>query len=85
MQLHLTGPGGSDWHIVCAKGKTDLRCETVSNPALTLTISAKDWGDIQKGELGRTDAWLTGKLKIERDLVLLQQLEDTLSNIQIPM
>jgi hypothetical protein len=31
------------------------------------------------GELGRTEAWLGDKLKVEGDMVLLTQLEDLIS------
>lgn len=85
VQLHLTGPGGSDWHVLCEKGKADLHPGTVPNPAATLTIEAKDWDTVQKGKLGRMEAFLNGKLKIEGDMILLQQLEDTLSNLTIPL
>jgi aminoglycoside phosphotransferase (APT) family kinase protein/putative sterol carrier protein len=85
LQLHLTGPGGSDWHVVCQGGKGELRQGAASEPAIVLTVSIDDWTAIQRGELRRTEAWLNGKLKIDGDLILLGQLEDTLSNITIPL
>jgi aminoglycoside phosphotransferase (APT) family kinase protein/putative sterol carrier protein len=85
VQLHITGPKGSDWHVLCEEGRATLQKGIAHDPTVTLTVSAEDWKAIQKGELGRTDAWLSGRLKIGGDMIMLQQLEDTLSNIQIPL
>jgi len=51
----------------------------VDSPDATLTVSAEDWGAIQRGELDRLHAWTSGKLKIEGDMTLLLQLEDMIS------
>ena len=80
-QFHLTGPGGRDWYLVSDRGKVTVYEGTVENPNVTLTVSAEDWEAIQRGELGRTEAWLTGKLKMEGDMGLLMQLEGVLSNL----
>lgn len=75
VQLHLTGPGGHDWYLVSDHGKTTTHEGNAESPEITLTASAEDWEAIQRGEIGRADAALGGKLKIEGDVELLQQLE----------
>lgn len=78
-QFYLTGPGGRDWYLVSDRGKVTVHEGTVENPNVALTVSAEDWEAMQRGELSRTQAWLGGKLKVEGDMVLLDQLEDMIS------
>ena len=81
VQLHLTGPGGRDWYVVSDKGVGTRHEGTIDNPDATLTASAADWDAIQKGELDRVQAFMSGKLKTEGDLTLMLQLEDTISKL----
>ena len=84
VQLHLTGPGGSDWYLISDKGKGTRHEGTVQNPKATCTASAKDWDAIQKGELDRVQAFMSGKLNIEGDLTLMMQLEEMISKHSYP-
>lgn len=79
VQFHLTGAGGSDWYLLCDRGKATRHDGNVADPSCTLIISADDWAAIQRGELERFAAWTSGKLKIEGDMTLLLQLEDVIS------
>ena len=79
IQFRLTGPGGSDWYLVCDKGVATKFDGCVENPNCTMIISAEDWGKMQRGELEKIKAWTDGKLKIEGDMTLLMQMEDTIS------
>jgi putative sterol carrier protein len=81
VQLHLTGPKGSDWYVISDKGVGTRHEGTVENPDATLTVTAEDWDAVQKGELDRVQAFMSGKLKIEGDLTLMMQLEDTISRL----
>ena len=78
LQLHLTGPGGRDWYMVSDHGKITTHEGKAANPEVTLTLSAKDWEAIRRGELGRADAVVGGKVKIEGDANLAQILLDGL-------
>jgi putative sterol carrier protein len=84
VQLHLTGPGGSDWYLFSDKGKGTRHEGTAHNPDATCTALAKDWDAIQKGELDRVQAFMSGKLNIEGDLTLMMQLEDMISKHNHP-
>jgi aminoglycoside phosphotransferase (APT) family kinase protein/putative sterol carrier protein len=78
LQLHLTGTGGRDLYMVSDHGKV-ATCEgTADNPEVTLTLSATDWEAIRHGELGRADAVVSGKVKIDGDSNLAQMLIDGL-------
>jgi putative sterol carrier protein len=84
VQLHLTGPGGSDWYVISDKGKGTRHEGTAQNPNSTCTASAEDWNAIQKGELDRVQAFMSGKLKIEGDITLMMQLENMISKLSYP-
>lgn len=84
VQFRLTGPAGSDWYLVCDKGKATRFEGCVQNPDCAMIISAEDWAKMQTGELERFKAWTDGKLKIEGDMSLLLQLEDTISRFTRP-
>ncbi len=79
VQFRLTGPSGSDWYLVCDKGEATRFEGCAENPNCTMIVSAEDWAKMQSGELERFKAWTDGKLKIEGDMSLLLQLEDTIS------
>ena len=81
VQFHLTGEGGCDWYAVCEKGIATRHEGIVENPNCTLTASAPDWAAIQRGELDRFNAWTGGKLKIDGDMTLMLQLEETISKL----
>lgn len=81
VQFHLTGPGGSDWYVVADKGDATRHEGSVASPDVTLTIAAADWHAIQSGELGRTEAFLGGKMHIDGDFSILMQLEDAISKL----
>ncbi len=79
VQFRMTGPGGSDWYLVCDRGKATKFEGLAENPECGLVVSAEDWARMQRGELEKFKAWTDGKLKIEGDMTLFLQLEDTIS------
>lgn len=84
VQFHLQGPGGYDWYLHCDRGQATRHEGCIDNPTCTLIVSAEDWAAIQRGELERSQAWMSGKLKIEGDMTLLLQLEETISKFTRP-
>ncbi len=81
VQFHLTGPGGQDWYLVSEGGHHTRHDGTVAQPNTTLTASAADWHAIQRGDIPRTEAFFSGRLKIDGDVNLLLQLEDAISKL----
>jgi aminoglycoside phosphotransferase (APT) family kinase protein/putative sterol carrier protein len=81
VQFHLTGPGGASWYLVSRSGEATRHDGTVADPAVTVTASAVDWDAIQAGRLDRTEAFLGGRLRVDGDLSLLMQLEETISRL----
>ncbi len=76
VQFNLTGDGGGNWYILIDKGDATRLKGTVDSPDATITVSAQDWAAVMKGEMNRFNAWTSGKIKMEGDRVLYQQLED---------
>jgi len=81
VQFHLTGAGGHDWYVVAENSGGARHEGTAAAPDVTVTASAADWEAIQRGDLARTDAFLSGKLKIDGDFNILMRLEDTISKL----
>ena len=51
--------------LVFDRGKATISEGAVENPNVSVIVSAEDGKASQRGELGRTQAWLGGKLKVE--------------------
>jgi aminoglycoside phosphotransferase (APT) family kinase protein/putative sterol carrier protein len=81
VQFHLTGEGGGDWYLIANQGKGTRHEGTVADPDVTLVASAADWEAIQRGDVDRTQAYLSGKLVIEGEVALLMQLEELISSL----
>jgi aminoglycoside phosphotransferase (APT) family kinase protein/putative sterol carrier protein len=81
IQLHLTGPGGGDWHVVADNGRATRHDGQARSPDATLTISAADWAAIQRGEMNSFNAWTSGKLKVAGNHTLYQQLADRIAKM----
>jgi len=81
VQFHLTGPDGGSWYLVSRRGEATRHEGAAVDPAVTVTASAADWHAIQDGRLDRTEAFLGGRLRVEGDLSLLMQLEETISRL----
>jgi aminoglycoside phosphotransferase (APT) family kinase protein len=79
VQFHLSGPGGGSWYLVCSGGEATRHDGSVADPDVTVHAVATEWQAIQRGELDRVQAFLGGKLRVEGDLSLLMQLEDTIA------
>jgi putative sterol carrier protein len=63
---------------VCDKGQATRHDGKAANPSCTLIMAAEDWASLQRVDLQYSTAYMTGKLKIEGDMTLLQ-LEDVIS------
>ena len=84
VQFHLTGPGGGSWYVLSRSGEATRHEGTVAQAAVTVTASAADWDAIQTGRLDRMEAFLGGRLRVDGDLSLLMQLEQTISRLARP-
>jgi putative sterol carrier protein len=70
MQFNASNP-----HYVTIKdGTCGVTAGTADSPDLTITMEDADLAQLLKGELNGMTAFMTGKLQIDGDLLLAQQL-----------
>lgn len=76
VQLHITGQGGADRYITIDRGRVSAHEGQAPSPNVTVTATAADWEAIERGELDRTQAFMSGRIKAEGDLGGLIQFGD---------
>lgn len=76
-QYIIEGDGGGDWICTVKDGTCDLKKGRADNATCTLKIGASDFLDMNNGKLQPMQAYTSGKLTIEGD-VMKSQLIDKL-------
>jgi len=76
-QFDLSGDDGGTWHVNVADGKAEFG-EGATDANVTILMSADDFKAMVNGELNATQAFMTGKLKIQGDMSLAMRLQSIL-------
>jgi putative sterol carrier protein len=74
-QFRISGPGGGDWHAVIKDGVCTVEQGVHDRPTTALKMSDKDFLQYVGGQLPAMQAYTTGRLKIEGDLMKSQLVE----------
>jgi putative sterol carrier protein len=74
-QYHISGPGGGEWHCTVKDGACTISDGTHENPTCTLKMADTDFVDMIGGVLPAMQAYTSGKLKIEGDVMKSQLIE----------
>jgi NAD(P)-dependent dehydrogenase (short-subunit alcohol dehydrogenase family)/putative sterol carrier protein len=74
-QFSISGPGGGDWYAVVKDGDCTVEAGLHEKPTTTLKMSGDDFLQYVGGQLPAMQAYSTGKLKIEGDLMKSQLVE----------
>ena len=74
-QYIISGDGGGDWHCTIEGGNCRVDAGTLEKPDCTLKMSAADFLDLMNGKLPAMQAYTSGKLKIEGDIMKSQLIE----------
>jgi NAD(P)-dependent dehydrogenase (short-subunit alcohol dehydrogenase family)/acyl dehydratase/putative sterol carrier protein len=74
-QFTISGPGGGDWHAVIREGTCTVEKGIHDRPTTTLKMSEEDFLRYVGGQLPAMQAYTTGRLKIEGDLMKSQLVE----------
>ncbi|MEJ2170253.1 MAG: SDR family oxidoreductase [Desulfobacterales bacterium] len=74
-QFNIAGEGGGDWFCVIKDGTCRIDAGTHEKPACTIRMAAGDFLAMMGGKLPAMQAFTTGKLKIEGDVMKSQLLE----------
>ncbi len=74
-QFNISGQGGGDWHCVVKDKTCTVESGIYARPACTLKMAAADFLAMMGGRLPAMQAYTSGKLKIEGDIMKSQLLE----------
>ena len=78
-QYNITGDGGGRWHSTIAGGTCEVASGEHEAPTTTIIMAAPDFLALMGGTLNPMQAYTTGKLKIEGDLMKSQLIEKLFS------
>jgi len=71
-QFSLSGEGGGDWYAEVKGGKCVVEAGVSSNPTSTIKMDTTDFLDMIGGRLNAIQAFMSGKLKVEGDIMKAQ-------------
>jgi putative sterol carrier protein len=74
-QWNITGDEPGVWAFKIHDGQGEIIPGGVEKPDVTFTVSGKDWLAITEGKLDGMNAFLTGKLKVNGDMMLAMKLQ----------
>jgi len=74
-QFNISGPGGGDWYTAIKDGACTVEGGVHPKPTTTLKMSDEDFLQYVGGQLPAMQAYTTGRLKIEGDLMKSQLVE----------
>jgi putative sterol carrier protein len=74
-QFSISGPSGGDWHVAIKEGQCTVEASVHRVPTTTLKMSDEDFLRYVGGQLPAMQAYTTGKLKIQGDLMKSQLVE----------
>ena len=74
-QYIISGDGGGDWFTAIQSGNCRVDAGTHEKPGCTLKMSDADFLDLMNGKLPAMQAYTSGKLKIEGDIMKSQLIE----------
>jgi NAD(P)-dependent dehydrogenase (short-subunit alcohol dehydrogenase family)/acyl dehydratase/putative sterol carrier protein len=74
-QFRISGSGGGDWCITVKDSKCTVAAGVHDKPTTTLKLAAEDFLKVFTGQLPAMQAYTSGKLKIEGDLMKSQLVQ----------
>jgi len=74
-QFNISGADGGDWHCVIKDNTCTIESGVHAKPACTLKMAAADFLAMMEGTLTAMQAYTSGKLKIDGDIMKSQLLE----------
>jgi putative sterol carrier protein len=74
-QFTLSGEGGENWYAEVKNGACKVEPGTHASPTSTIKMDAADFLDMIGGKLNAMQAFMSGKLKVEGDLMKSQLIQ----------
>ena len=78
-QFNITGDEGGMWNVNIKDGVCEVQEGTHDAPTVTLTLSAEDWLAMFNKELNPVQAFMSGQLKVNGDIMLAQRIPELFS------
>ena len=74
-QFKISGPNGGDWNATVKDGACEVNEGVHESPTTTIIMSDEDFVGLIEGTVNAMQAYTSGKLKIEGDLMKSQLIE----------
>ncbi len=74
-QYRISGPGGGDWNVTIKDAGCDAKEGVHPSPTTTILMSDEDFLSLMQRKLNAMQAYTTGKLKVQGDLMKSQLIE----------
>jgi putative sterol carrier protein len=74
IQFNITGEDAGDWFLRIHNGRSTIEQGCTGEPDLSISCSLKDLILLTKGEMDPSRAFMLGKLTIQGDKTIAQQL-----------
>lgn len=68
IQFVFSGEGGGEYHLLIRDKRLDVVRGEHPDPTVTVTVPARDWLDVNNGEVGPMALLMQGKLKVKGSL-----------------
>ena len=78
-QFDITGDEGGMWNVNIKDGVCEVQEGTHDAPTVTFTLSAEDWLAMFNKELNPVQAFMSGQLKVNGDIMLAQRIPELFS------
>ena len=75
-QFDITGEDGGIWHVVVKDGACRVQQGKAAFPKVTLTMASETWLGMVNRQINGVQAFMTGKLKLNGDMLLAQRIPD---------
>lgn len=74
-QYHIVGPAGGEWYVTIKGGTCEVKTGEHAQPTTTIMMSDEDFLNLINGKLKAMQAYTSGKLKIQGDIMKSQLIE----------
>ena len=75
-QFDITGEGGGNWNVAVKSGTCQVQEGKAASPTVTLTMSSDTWLGMVNKQINGIQAFMSGKLKLNGDMLLAQRIPD---------
>ncbi len=81
VQVNLTGSIPSEYLVTVKDKKAKIEQGQVDNPTISVTSTLEDLNNIAAGKLDPTKAFMTGKVKVKGNMVVVTQMIGILKDL----